>query len=220
MHVMPIYFLLSIGVARVKHLRDAVSQLAVAGAAVDREYVLARLKENVERAMQHQPGSRPQGQGAGERLLNLWPPVGLGTETVQKSFQLREGTKIVLGAEAYNLFNHPNFAVPSNTQSPLTLGGNGDAVFKDPMGNFATNVGRNICHRWYRASDSTDRTLHVLSTFDLAKLEGDRMVYHADVSAGHSPAPGEADGVAHSGGLTWGPHSNLPPRKSPDYAAA
>jgi len=61
---------------------------------------------------------------------------------LQKSFQLREGAKIVLGAEAYNLFNHPNFAVPSNTQSPLTLGGNGDAVFKDAAGNFANNVGR------------------------------------------------------------------------------
>ena len=61
---------------------------------------------------------------------------------LQKSFQLKEGAKIVLGAEAYNLFNHPNFAVPSNTQSPLTLGGNGDAVFKDAAGNFANNVGR------------------------------------------------------------------------------
>src|SRR4029453_14813545 len=61
---------------------------------------------------------------------------------LQKSFQLREGTKIAFGAEAYNLFNHPNFAVPSNTQSPLTLGGNGDAVFKNPTGNFANNVGR------------------------------------------------------------------------------
>ena len=50
--------------------------------------------------------------------------------------------KITFGAEAYNLFNHPNFAVPSNTQSPLTLGGNGDAVFKDVAGNFASNVGR------------------------------------------------------------------------------
>jgi len=48
----------------------------------------------------------------------------------------------VLGAEAYNLLNHPNFAVPSNTQSPLTLGGNGDAVFKDAAGNFANNAGR------------------------------------------------------------------------------
>jgi len=44
--------------------------------------------------------------------------------------------------EAYNLFNHPNFGVPSNTQSPLALGGNGDAVFKDAAGNFADNVGQ------------------------------------------------------------------------------
>jgi hypothetical protein len=42
---------------------------------------------------------------------------------LQKGFQLTEGTKIVIGVEGYNLFNHPNFAVPSNTQSPLTLGG-------------------------------------------------------------------------------------------------
>ena len=61
---------------------------------------------------------------------------------LQKGFQLKEGTKIMFGAEAYNLFNHPNFAVPSNTQSPLTLGGNGDAVFQDAAGHFASNVGR------------------------------------------------------------------------------
>lgn len=61
---------------------------------------------------------------------------------LQKGFQLSEGTNITFGAEAYNLLNHPNFTVPSNTQSPLTLGGNGDAVFKDPIGNFANNVGR------------------------------------------------------------------------------
>src|SRR5262244_1488140 len=61
---------------------------------------------------------------------------------VQKSFQLTESTKITIGAEAYNLFNHPNFAVPSNTQSPLTLGGNGDAVFQDAAGSLAKNVGR------------------------------------------------------------------------------
>ena len=60
---------------------------------------------------------------------------------LQKSFQVREGTKIVLRAEAFNLLNHPNFAVPSNTQSPLTLGGNGDAVFRDAAGHFANNVG-------------------------------------------------------------------------------
>jgi len=61
---------------------------------------------------------------------------------LQKSFQLMEGTKLTFGAEAYNLFNHPNFAVPSNTQTPLTLGGNGDAVFADPTGKFADNVGQ------------------------------------------------------------------------------
>jgi hypothetical protein len=61
---------------------------------------------------------------------------------LQKDFQLKEGMKIALGVEGYNLFNHPNFAVPSNTQSPLTLGGNGDAVFQDSAGNLAKNVGR------------------------------------------------------------------------------
>jgi len=44
--------------------------------------------------------------------------------------------------EAYNVFNHPNFSVPSNTQSALSLGGNGDAIFKDAAGNFAANVGQ------------------------------------------------------------------------------
>jgi hypothetical protein len=56
--------------------------------------------------------------------------------------QIERRYEITLGAEAYNLRNHPNFAVPSNTQSPLTLGGNGDTVFKDAAGNFANNVGR------------------------------------------------------------------------------
>jgi hypothetical protein len=61
---------------------------------------------------------------------------------LKKSLQLREGTRITFGVEAYNLFNHPNFAVPTNTQSPLTLGGNGAAIFKNPAGDFADNVGR------------------------------------------------------------------------------
>jgi hypothetical protein len=61
---------------------------------------------------------------------------------LEKGFTLREGTKMTLGAQAYNLLNRPNFGVPSNTQSPLTLGGNGDAVLKDVAGNFASNVGR------------------------------------------------------------------------------
>ena len=61
---------------------------------------------------------------------------------LQKGFRLSEGTKITFGAEAYNLLNRTNFAVPSNTQSPLTLGGNGDAVFGDADGSLAKNVGR------------------------------------------------------------------------------
>ena len=55
---------------------------------------------------------------------------------------MREGLKIMLRADAFNLLNHPNFAVPSNTQNPIALGGNGDAVFKDSAGDFAGNVGR------------------------------------------------------------------------------
>jgi len=61
---------------------------------------------------------------------------------LRKSFQLGEGKKITFGAEAFNLLNHPNFVVPSNTQNPLTQGGNGDAVFKDAAGDFADNAGR------------------------------------------------------------------------------
>ena len=61
---------------------------------------------------------------------------------VRKVFHLARETQIVFGAEAFNLLNHPNFGVPSNTQSPLTLGGNGDAVFKNAAGDFADNSGR------------------------------------------------------------------------------
>ncbi len=44
-------------------------------------------------------------------------------------------------------FNPGAFAVPpagqfNNTQSPRSLGGNGDAVFKDAAGNFAANAGQ------------------------------------------------------------------------------
>lgn len=77
MHVMPIYFLLSIEVARVKDLRDAVSQLGVAGTAVDREYVLVRLKES---ALSNTNRFSTAGKEKGKGLLKLWPPVGLGTE--------------------------------------------------------------------------------------------------------------------------------------------
>ena len=85
----------------------------------------------------------PAGQfgNAGRNILR-GPAFAQFDLKLQKGLKLREGARITFGAEAYNLFNHPNFAVPSNTQSPLTLGGNGDAVFKDAAGNFANNVGR------------------------------------------------------------------------------
>jgi len=85
----------------------------------------------------------PPGQfgDAGRNILR-GPGFAQFDLALQKDFQLREGIKIALGVEGYNLFNHPNFAVPSNTQSPLTLGGNGDAVFQDATGNLAKNVGR------------------------------------------------------------------------------
>jgi Carboxypeptidase regulatory-like domain/TonB-dependent Receptor Plug Domain len=85
----------------------------------------------------------PPGQfgNAGRNILR-GPGFAQFDLALQKGFQLREGMKVTLGAEAYNLFNHPNLAVPSNTQSPLTLGGNGNAVFKDPTGGFANNVAR------------------------------------------------------------------------------
>jgi hypothetical protein len=85
----------------------------------------------------------PPGQfGTAGRNTLRGPAFAQFDLALQKSFKLSEGTKIAFGAEAYNLFNHPNFAVPSNTQSPLALGGNGDAVFKDLAGNLASNVGR------------------------------------------------------------------------------
>jgi len=85
----------------------------------------------------------PPGQfGTAGRNILRGPGFAQLDLALQKGFQVREGTKIVLRAETFNLLNHPNFAVPSNTQSPLTLGGNGDAVFKDAAGHFANNVGK------------------------------------------------------------------------------
>jgi len=78
---------------------------------------------------------------AGRNILH-GPAFAQFDLALEKGFKLGEGMKITLGAEAYNLLNHPNFAVPSNTQSPLTLGGNGDAIFKDIAGGLSNNVGR------------------------------------------------------------------------------
>ena len=78
---------------------------------------------------------------AGRNILR-GPAFAQFDASLHKDFAITERRKITVGVEAYNLFNHPNFGVPSNTQSPLSLGGNGDAVFKDAAGNFAANAGQ------------------------------------------------------------------------------
>lgn len=85
----------------------------------------------------------PPGQfGTAGRNILRGPAFAQFDLALQKEFRLSEDMKLTVGAEAYNLLNRPNFAVPSNTQSPLTLGGNGDAIFKDVGGDLASNVGR------------------------------------------------------------------------------
>jgi hypothetical protein len=80
--------------------------------------------------------------GSAGRNILRGPAYAQFDLALEKEFKLSERAKITVGAEAYNLLNSPNFAVPSNTQSPLTLGGNGDAVFQDAAGDLANNVGR------------------------------------------------------------------------------
>ena len=85
----------------------------------------------------------PAGQfgNAGRNILR-GPAFAQFDLALHKDFPITERGKITVGLEAYNLLNHPNFGVPSNTQSALSLGGNGDAVFKDAAGHFADNAGQ------------------------------------------------------------------------------
>jgi len=85
----------------------------------------------------------PAGQfgNAGRNILR-GPAFAQFDASLHKDFRVTEQRKITVGVEAYNLLNHPNFGVPSNTQSPLSLGGNGDAVFKDAAGNLAADAGQ------------------------------------------------------------------------------
>jgi hypothetical protein len=78
---------------------------------------------------------------AGRNILR-GPAFAQFDASLHKDFGIAERRKITVGVEAYNLFNRPNFGVPSNTQSPLSLGGNGDALFKDAAGDFAANAGQ------------------------------------------------------------------------------
>ena len=85
----------------------------------------------------------PAGQfgNAGRNILR-GPGFAQFDAALHKDFAITELRKITVGVEAYILLNHPNFGVPSNTQSPLSLGGNGDAIFADAAGKFADNVGQ------------------------------------------------------------------------------
>ena len=85
----------------------------------------------------------PAGQlgNAGRNILR-GPAFAQIDASLHKDFAIGERRKIVLGVEAYNLFNHPNFGVPINTQSPFELGGTGDAIFSDAAGHFAANAGQ------------------------------------------------------------------------------
>jgi len=85
----------------------------------------------------------PAGQfgNAGRNILR-GPAFAQIDAALHKDFAIGERRKITLGVEAYNLFNHPNFGVPINTQSPFELGGTGDAIFSDAAGHFAANAGQ------------------------------------------------------------------------------
>ncbi len=85
----------------------------------------------------------PAGQfgNAGRNMLR-GPAFVQFDPALHKDFAITQGRKLTVGVEAYNLFNHPNFAAPSNTQSAFSFAGNGDAVFKDAAGDFADNVGQ------------------------------------------------------------------------------
>src|SRR5712691_2221769 len=56
--------------ARVEELQQGVAQAAVTRAAIDREYVLAGLKENYRRAMQQEPVLDSKGRPTGEYTYN------------------------------------------------------------------------------------------------------------------------------------------------------
>jgi hypothetical protein len=49
--------------------------------------------------------------------------------SLTKQSKFRERVDLEFRVEFFNLFNHPNFNMPVNTQGPSGAGGNGDAIF-------------------------------------------------------------------------------------------
>ncbi len=58
-----------------------------------------------------------------------------------KNTNLTEKVGLQFRAEFFNILNHPNFAVPTNTVGPNGSGGNGDAIFLGPT-TLAGNAGQ------------------------------------------------------------------------------
>ena len=78
---------------------------------------------------------------AGRNMLR-GPAFAQFDPALHKDFAISQERELTVGVEVYDLLNHPNFGVPSNTQSAFSLGGNGDAVFKDAAGDFADDAGQ------------------------------------------------------------------------------
>jgi outer membrane receptor protein involved in Fe transport len=58
-----------------------------------------------------------------------------------KNTKLTERTGLEFRGEFFNIANHPNFAVPTNTVGPNGAGGNGDAIFVPTAGEIFSTVG-------------------------------------------------------------------------------
>lgn len=82
---------------------------------------------------------------AGRNILNgpSFAELDLG---VIKETPIGEDMNLEFRAEFFNIFNHPNFAVPTNTVGPNGSGGNGDAIFlgrsTGGQGILAANAGQ------------------------------------------------------------------------------
>ena len=57
------------------------------------------------------------------------PPLRNLDFSLIKRTQVTERVSLEFRSEFFNIFNHPNFNVPDNTQGPNGTGGNGDAIF-------------------------------------------------------------------------------------------
>ncbi len=62
--------------------------------------------------------------------------------SIVKNTKINEDKTVQFRAEFFNIFNHPNFSVPVNTQGPNGIGGNGVAIFADRSGVPLGNAGK------------------------------------------------------------------------------